>query len=247
MNLDDVGAAFTCCLFPEFTTRALLSVLGYYSDLEAVVVYDGCPARGTAMGQAALELEETARLLGVPILRNDERIGTGRSLDRGLRALTRPLFLTVDHGVVLRKSGIVEVLLERMTGAEIGAGRNRNDKRCNKAFGPYIDPVFALWDREFILAHPDLSFKLTHIRIGAWQVDGCSTAQLLQYRAMRLGKALAFVRLGLFESYIRHHHTPHTRGQCASPHELVEVDEDYLIPRRRRKDGTLAYQGEHRR
>lgn len=235
--LDDTGAVFTCCLFPEFTERALESVLGYYPGLEIVVVDDHCREHDEALAG----IEERFR---VPVLRNERRVGTGRSLDRGLRALTRPLFLTVDHGVELRRSGLVEIFLEKMADPDVlCTGRYRNDKRCNRAFGPYVDPVFALWDREFILAHDDLSFKLTHIRIGDWQVDGCSTAQFLQYRAMRLGKKIAPVRMGQFNSCVRHRRTPHTRGRCASPHELADVDEGYLIPRRRRPDGSLVYPG----
>lgn len=239
-TLNDVGAVFTNCLFPEFVHRALGSVREFYPKMEAVIVDDGC--REWSDELAALE-----RDFDMQVLRNVERRGTGRSLDRGLRALDTRLLLTVDHGVVLRRGGIVEILLKRM--AETGAfavGRYRNDKRCNRAFGPYIDPVFALWDKEFILAHDDLSFKLTFIRIGEWQVAGCSTAQFLQYRAMRLGAKIAPIRLGEFERHVRHHRTPHTRGRTASPHELVVVDEDYLIPRRRRPDGSLAYPGDKR-
>jgi len=229
-TLDDVGAVFTNCLFPEFVHRALESVRQFYPGIEAVIVDDGCIASNERLAAVGHQF--------------DERMGTGRSIDRGLRVLTRPLFLTVDHGVELRDGGLVEIFLEKMARSNVFvAGRNRNDKRCNQAFGPYIDPVFALWDREFILAHDDLSFKLTYIRIGDWQVNGCSTAQFLQYRAMRLGGVRAPVRLGLFERYVRHHRTPHTRGRTASPHELVVVDEDYLIPRRRQADGSLAYPG----
>lgn len=239
-TLDQVGAVFTNCLFPEFTRRALGSVRERYPGIEAVIVDDGCVSPGE-------EIVGVGREFGVPVLRNDERVGTGRSIDRGLRALTRPLFLTVDHGVELRDGGMVEILLDGMIEPEVfGVGRYRNDKRCNRAFGPYVDPVFALWDREFILAHDDLSFKLTFIRIGEWQVAGCSTAQFLQYRAMRLGAKIAPIRLGEFERHVRHHRTPHTRGRTASPHELVVVDEDYLIPRRRRPDGSLVYPGDKR-
>jgi len=230
-TIDDIGAVFTSCLYPEFTIRAVQSVLSHYPGIQGVIV-DDCE-RGP-------ELKEAARANGFEIITNETRVGTGRSIDRGLRLLSRPLLLTVDHGVELKKGGILEYYLEKLKGDAIGIGPKRNDKRCNKAFGPYIDPVFSLWDREFVVEHPDLSFKLTHIRIGTWQVDGCSTAQFLQYRAMKLGKVLSFADP---YDFILHHRTPRDRGNCASPHELIEISEDYITPRRKDKDGNLIYQG----
>ena len=110
-----------------------------------------------------------------------------------------------------------------------------------------MDPVFGLWDWEFIVANPELSFKLTNFSIGDWHVDGCSTAQLLEYRSVRLGRELGFIRPNMLYQYIRHHKTPHTRGRCASPHELIEIDEDYLPPRRRTQNGGLLYKGKRPR
>jgi len=238
-TVDDVGAVFTNCLFSEFTRRALGSVLLHYPRMECVVVDDACRDDGG-------EIERAVKSFGVPLLRNDKRRGTGRSIDRGLRALTTPLFITVDHGCEIRKVGVVEMLLAKMNQNPnfVCVGRIRGDKMCNRAWGPYVDPVFALWDREFIMANPELSFKLTNVTVGDdWHVDGCSTAQFLEYRSVRLGRELGFIRPGALYQYIRHHKTPHTRGRCASPHELVEIDEDYLPPRLRRPDGTLRYKG----
>ena len=237
-TIGDIGAVFTNCLFSEFTRRAVGSVLMHYPRMECVIVDDGCRDDGG-------EIERVADDFGVPLLRNKMRRGTGRSIDRGLRVLTTPLFITVDHGCEIRDTGVVEMLLARMNQNPnlVCVGRSRGDKMCNQAWGPYVDPVFALWDREFIVANPELSFKLTNITIGDWHVDGCSTAQFLEYRSVRLGRELGFIRPNMLYRYIRHHKTPHTRGRCASPHELVEIDEDYLSPRRRAKDGTLLYKG----
>jgi hypothetical protein len=238
-TVKDVGAVFTNCLFPDFTERAVCSVKTHYPDMECVIVDDRCRDDGGMIVTLADELQ-------VPLLRNDSRRGTGRSIDRGLRALHTPLFVTVDHGVELRVPGVIEMLLARFHENEkfFCVGRSRADKMCNRAWGPYIDPVFALWDRQWILDNPDLSFKLTNITIGDdWHVDGCSTAQFLEYRSLRLGRELGFIRPSMLYKYVRHHKTPRTRGRCASPHELVEVDEDYLPPRRRRPDGSLLYRG----
>ena len=60
---------------------------------------------------------------------------------------------------------------------------------------------------------------------------------------MRLGGSLAYIGQGVLQRYLRHHRTPKTRGRCQSPHELVIVDEDYLIPRKRKLDGALAFPG----
>ena len=241
-TIGDIGAVFTNCLFSEFTRRAVGSILTHYPRMECVIVDDGCRDDGG-------EIERVAKGFGVPLLRNDTRRGTGRSIDRGLRVLSTPLFLTVDHGVELRHSGAVEMLLAKMEMRPnfVCAGRSRGDKKCNAAWGPYVDPVFALWDREFIVAHIELSFKLTNITMGDWHVDGCSTAQFLEYRSVKLGRELGFIRPALLYSYVRHHKTPHTRGRCASPHELVEIDEDYLPPRLLRPDGELRYSGKRPR
>ena len=238
-TIKDVGAVFTNCLFSHFTERAIQSVLSYYPFMPCVIVDDGCRDDHG-------KIELVAQWFRVDLLRNDSRRGTGRSIDRGLRALDTPLFLTVDHGVELREPGVIEMLLERMheNPKFFCVGRTRGDKMCNRAWGPYIDPVFALWDRQWILDNPELSFKLTNITIGDdWHVDGCSTAQFLEYRSVRLGRELGFIRPGTLYHYVRHHKTPHTRGRCASPHELVEIDEDYLPPRRRQPDGSLLYKG----
>lgn len=239
-TVEDVGAVFTNCLFPEFVSRAVQSVKSYYPEMECVIVDDAC--RGDGM-----EIWDIATVLGCTFTRNDSRRGTGRSIDRGLRRLHTPLFVTVDHGVELREPGVIEMLLERMNENPnfFCVGRSRGDKMCNRAWGPYIDPVFALWDRQWILDNPELSFKLTNITILGtdWHVDGCSTAQFLEYRSVRLGRELGFIRPSQLYHYVRHHKTPGTKGRCASPHELVEVEEDYLPPRRRRADGSLLYRG----
>lgn len=234
-NLGDITAVFTNCLFPEFTERAMNSVLTSYPMFDTIVVDDRCR-------DSKRYLEKFCLDYGARIIENEERLGTGRSLDKAVRIASTPLILTVDHGIELKRSGIVEILLDRLDNVSnsIAAGRKRSDKACNKAFGPYIDPLFALWDREFVVKH-NLSFILTHIRIGDWQVDGCSTAQFLQYRSLKLGGELAFIGHSLLHRYIRHHRTPHTRGGCASPHELIGVSEDYLCPRLRKGDGSLAY------
>lgn len=230
-SLSDVGAVFTCCLFPEMTERAVASVLGAYPNMQAVVVVDAC-----AKERPVLDVN-------ISVVYNDRRIGTGRSLDRGLRLLDTPLFLSVDHGVEIKERGLVEHCLTLMEPDIIGAGMKRTGKDCTRAFGPYIDPVFALWNRKLILAHPDLSFRLTHIRMGDWQVNGCSTAQLLLYRALAIGYRPAFVGRRVLERHVRHYRTPRTRGRNASPHELVAVEPGYLTPRQRNRDGSLRYEG----
>lgn len=233
-NLEDVGAVFTNCLFPEFTVRAITSIHNFYPRMPAVVVDDHGRDDIT-------ELIGHCRIFNIPLLMNEERVGAGYAIDRGVAHLDTPLVLTVDHGVELLQPGLVEVFVEMMASSPyIGVGRIRSDKKCNAAFGPYVDPFFAMWDADFI-RQEKLSFKLTNIRVGDWHVDGCSTAQFLQYRAMRLGREPCFLRPALVYSYLRHHKTPHTRGRCQSPHELVTVDEDYLVDRRRKSDGSLAY------
>lgn len=239
-KLGDIGAVFTCCLFPEFTLRAMESVLGQYPMLQVVVVDDHCREHET-------DLQAIKDGFGVGIIRNPKRIGTGRSIDGAIRALQTPLLLTVDHGIEIKKPGLLESYLEGMNEHPewIGVGPYRNDKKCNHAFGPYVDPVFSLWDSRFILVHQDngCTFALTNVRIGSWQVSGCSTAQFMQYRAMRLGKTQGFVRKAQFTTHMRHHMTPHTRGRCASPHELVVCDEDFLSPRLRAPNGSLKFRG----
>ena len=245
-SLKDIGAVFTSCLFPEFVVRAVDSMRYFYPEMSLVIVHDNPENREEAA--ATFEAPD-----GVEILYNRERVGAGRAIDRGLRMLSTRLFLTVDHGVELVKAGLVEAYLSLLNENERNfcAGMLRDDKRCNRAFGPYVDPLFALWDREFIAGQADpydpqgiLSFKLTHIRIGDWQVDGCSTAQYLQYRALRLGRTQAFITRDELRQYLRHYRTPKDRGRCASPHELADVPLGYLSDRLRNLDGSLAYKGE---
>lgn len=239
-HLEDIGAVFTCCLFPEMTRDAMENILGYYPQIQFIVIDDACRHHEKDLQAIERDFETT-------IIRNSERVGTGRSIDRALRELDTALLLTIDHGVRLRGSGLLEIYLGMMALNPnwIGVGLKRSDKRCNTAFGPYIDPVFSLWDRDFIYDNQDdgLTFALTNIRIGDWQVSGCSTAQFMQYRAMVLGKRQGFVGKGVLARYYRHHRTPRTRGRCASPHELMIVDEDYLSPRVRLSDGSLRYAG----
>ncbi|MGY5852889.1 MAG: glycosyltransferase [Candidatus Thorarchaeota archaeon] len=234
MANNDIGLVFTSCLFPEFVQRATESVLSYYPDYPGIIVNDLPGSDGIEL------LEEAATKHGLALIHNDQRIGTGKSIDRAVRVLETKYIVTVDHGIELRLDGIIELYLKKMKEGVIGVGPKRGDKRCNAAFGHYIDPVLALWDREAVIEN-NLSFKLTHIRIGDWQVDGCSTAQLLLYRAMRLGYKPGYIGQGLLNRYARHHRTPKTRGRCSSPHDLTVVDEDYMIPRRRRADGSLVF------
>jgi len=239
-SLEDVGAVFTCCLFPDFTRRAMESVLGYYPQIRFVAIDDACR-------QHEEELEAIEQDFNTTIIRNSERVGTGRSIDRALRELDTQFLLTVDHGIELKRGGLLEAYLGmmRLNPDWIGVGLFRSDKTCNRAFGPYIDPVLSLWDREFIHENQEngLTFALTNIRIGDWQVSGCSTAQFLQYRARRLGRTRGYLKKGVLVRYYRHHRTPKTRGRCASPHELMIVDEAYLSPRIKNLNGVLRYPG----
>jgi hypothetical protein len=239
-HLEDIGAVFTCCLFPEMTREAMENILGYYPQISFVVIDDACREHEEELAAIERDFDTT-------IIRNTERMGTGRSIDRALRELDTQLLLTVDHGVRLKQGGLLEIYLGmmRLNPNWIGVGLKRSDKRCNTAFGPYIDPVFSVWDREFIHDNQDdgLTFALTNIRIEDWQVSGCSTAQFMQYRAIVLGRRQGFIGKAMLERYYRHHRTLRTRGRCASPHELMIVDEDYLSPRVRRPDGSLRYPG----
>lgn len=223
-RLSDVGAVFTNCLFPEFTHRAISSLLGFYPDLSIVVVDDHCRNH-----ERDLKMIETD--FSTSVLRNKERIGAGRSIDRGLRQLTQPLLLTVEHGVELLQPGLIEQYLVQMEEPSVfGVGEKRRNNECARALGPFVDPLFALWDREFIVAHAELTFALTAIRTRNWRVKGCTTAQFLCYRAMRLGGTLSFLD-GKLSRYLVHHRTPRDRGLCASPHEVMNVKEDFLSPR----------------
>lgn len=234
-QLGDVGVVFTNCFYPEYTLRALQSLERHYPDLDRVIVDDAC--------YESAPLYDYAKSNGITFIEQSERRGCGRAIDRGLRELSTKLLLTVDHGIEIISPGLLEMMLPRMTTTSYGVGPKRSGKNCNRAFGPYIDPVFAIWDRSFIVDN-DLSFKLTHIRIGNWAVEGCSTAQFLQYRAMKLGKRPSYIGFSNLHKYVRHHRTPSDRGRPQSPHELVEVSEDYLTPRLRRPDGELVYEGD---
>jgi len=80
-SLANVGAVFTSCLFPEFVVRAVDSVRYFYPEMSLVIVHDNPENRE----QAAAAFEA---LDGVEILYNRERVGAGRAIDRGLRALS---------------------------------------------------------------------------------------------------------------------------------------------------------------
>lgn len=236
----DVGLVFTICKFPEFTYNAIGSLEEFYPGLSRVAIDDHCRAGP----EHETELERIQNDYDIPILKQEVRRGTGRAIDRGLRFLQTPLILTIDHGIRIHKPGLLEQYVEAMSDPQVvGVGRRRGDKKCNHAFGPYIDPLFALWDCQFIVEE-DLSFKLVNITIGDWSVEGCSTGQFLQYRAMRLGRRLSFISARVLHQYVGHERTPKTRGRNASPYEGVIIDEDYLIPRRRRPDGSLAFKGQ---
>jgi len=264
LDLSDVTGAFTCCLYPKFTIRAIDTFREYYPDVDGVVVIDGCNG---SIGNEKLAQKHAAELImlkrkcvasNVEVVELESRMGAGVALDTACANVDTPLMLTIDHGIRLHERGLIELYLERLNSDTweeivcIGPVRGRN-KKCCRAFGPYVDPVLGLFNAEWILENggPDngLTFKLTHVRLiddldeegNAWQVIGCSTAQFLQYRAMALGARQSHITFRTLDSFTRHKRTPRTRARAASPHELMKVETEYLKDRIRDKDGDLLY------
>lgn len=218
-----VDIIVTNCYRPEWTRRAIASLREYYPDNRIIVVDDGCI-------ECEKELSAVAKSFNAEIHSMPERRGCGRALDLGLTQATSKYVLTLDHGITLKKAGLIEFLLQRATGGVVGVGEKLpGSNRCKGALGPVVYWALALWDREFILDH-DLSFKLTGLNLWDGRAIGsCTTGQYLCYRVKALvgEENLVYVNLRSFHHHERARDSFGRRWQ--SPHEPVWVEEGEIV------------------
>ncbi|MGY5852890.1 MAG: glycosyltransferase [Candidatus Thorarchaeota archaeon] len=213
MNSSDVTIVVTNCLRPDFTIDALQSIRTWYEDIRIILVDDHCKKCESEL----LSMEK----FDITILRNRARVGCGKALDRGFREADTKFVVSCEHGVRLKKGGIIEYLFDNdIYGDAVGVGRERYNNAGARLLGSYVDPIFALWDREFIVDN-DLSFVLADLHLPDGKIArGCSTGQYLCYRAGMLGRRTVFVNE--LTNWMWHCRDKNrTRGMSQSPHSSI--------------------------
>jgi len=244
-SLNDIGVVFTCCMYPAMTAQAVVSVYAHYPELAPpVIAVDGCrkavfKQHRDAWSQELIELLQFSHPDPI-ILQSDERVGAGRMIDSAIRLLDQRYVLTVEHGIRLTRRTLIERFLSHMPGP-VAVGRKRANNRACAIYGDFVDPLFALFDRSFIVDN-GLSFELCHLNVPKIkkQIIGVTTSQLLQYEAAVLGRNCRFVNAKWGEHF-EHVHTPHARGKNASPHYIVNRLPSQLPRPGSRPNATLAY------
>ncbi len=246
-SFDDVGVVFTCWLYPEMTAQAIASVYAHYPELAPpVIAVDGCREVVREQHRDAWDQELTELLsFSHPdpiILQSDERLGPGRLLDRAIRLLDQRYVLTVEHGIRLKRGMLVERYLSYMPGPVAVGPRRANNKACG-IYGAFVDSMFALFDRDFIVS-AGLSFACCSLDVPGIEkrIIGITTSQLLQYEAAALGHDCRFVSVN-WRKYFEHVRTPNTRGSNALRHYAVSRLPGQLpVPRSRSLDTRTEQQ-----
>jgi hypothetical protein len=245
LSLTDISVVFTCCMYPAMTAQAVVSVYAHYPELAPpVIAVDGCreavfKRHRDEWDQELTELLQFAHPDPI-VLQSDERVGAGRMIDSAIRLLDQQYVLTVDHGIRLKRRTLIERFLSHMPGP-VAVGRKRVNNRACTVYGAFVDPLFALFDRGFIVGN-GLSFELCHLNVPTIkeQIIGVTTSQLLQYEAAVLERDCRFVN-ATWSEHFQHVHTPHARGKNASPHYVVSRLPSQLPRPGSRPKATLAY------
>ncbi len=240
-DLNDVGVVFTCCMYPAMTAQAVASVYAHYPELAPpVIAVNGCREVVREQHRDAWD-QELAELLSFSrpnpiVLQSDEWGSPGRMIDGAIRLLDQQYVLIVEHGIRLRRGTLVERYLSHMPGPVAVGHRRANNKACG-VYGAFVDPMFALFDRDFIVS-AGLSFACCHLDVPGIEkrIIGITTSQLLQYEAAALGHDCRFVSVN-WREYFEHVCTPNMRGSSAPPHYVVSRLPGQLpVPRSRSLD-----------
>jgi len=177
-SLDDI----TCVIFNWITGRqtrgAIASFQKAYPKVKIIVADDGTPSprgqdcwRGAynrstenAEGKRDADLTVLENIPGVELIKFEDHMGHGLTIDRTIPYVKTDLMLTMDSDIRIMKPGLLEEYLAKYNEdpENIYAVGTQTTKDFMGKDGPYFyswcDPWFTLWNLEPLKRYPRVSF-----------------------------------------------------------------------------------------